>query len=530
MKKTTKTILQPESIDDLPDDADLLKSMLWEVLQSNEDLSNQLIWLKRTLWGKKSEKLVSKDQLALFEEAKRLLNITEPVPSSSSTESDEVQRMPKSTPKTRRGGKRNTSRGKLIGGTVPADTPVKTTFIGLNGATCPECDDPLKVLGSSVRRRVNFEPGHFYIEETVIETGMCPSHPKESIHTPNGPDYIVPGGVLGNELLNDIIIDKFADGLPLNRQSKRFKRQGVHIGTSTLSRNVIAYAALADHIIKAMKAELLESPWLQGDATGLPILIGNLGKTHQGQLWVYSNGETAVFEASLTKHGAIPEAFLEGYSGVWLCDGAPNYNGVARFADVERAGCLAHGRRYIFEARKDHINAYTGLQLIRDLFMLERKILLWGLPERLEHRQTYSKPIVKRLRDWLDVQLELDYVKKRSNSRFAKSVKYLKNQWKTLVLFLEHPEIPIHTNRSELLLRTPVMGRKAWLFAGSTTGADANATLFSLTASCMLQGISPKEYLDDVMPSLGEKTPSEIAELTPSKWAKRKFSKPAEEV
>ena len=517
MPKNGHKVVQPTSPEQLPDDPGLLKEMLWQVLQSNDELSQQVAFLKRALWGKKSEKLVSKEQLELFEEVKKRLGLNKP-----KDDDGKPPRMPKDTPKTRRGGKRDKKRGRFIGGTVPTNTPVETTHVRLDGATCPVCGDVLCVLGSDTRKRVGFKPGHFYVQETVVETGLCVKHPHDSLLTPAGPDFIVPGGVLANDLANQVVVDKFSDGLPLNRQSKRFARKGVNLRTPTLSRNVIAHAALAKHIVDAIQDELLQSAWLQGDATGLPILVGDLGQAHQGQLWVYSNGESAVFEASMTKHGDIPRTFLEGFSGIWLCDGASNYNAVASLPGVDRGGCWAHARRYVFESRNDNVAAHEGLQLIRDLFMGERVAILLEHPERLAHRQEFAAPIVERIRKWLDEQRSTDHVIQRPKSAFAKAVGYLHNQWATLVLFLDKPEIPVHNNRSELLLRTPVTGRKAWLFAGSPEGADASAVHFSIAATCMLQGIDPLEYLDDVMPSLGKKTKTQIAELTPSKWAERR--------
>ena len=276
------------------------------------------------------------------------------------------------------------------------------------------------------------------------------------------------------------------------------------------------------HLVDAMQQELLVSPWLQGDATGMPVIIGNLGQTHEGQLWVYSNGETAVFQASMTKHGDIPREFLDGFTGTWLCDGASNYNSVERALKAERGGCWSHARRYVFEARNDHVAAFEALGLIRELFATEKGAVLLDPSARLLHRKKHSAPIVERIRTWLDEQRATDHVTRRPKSAFAKAVRYLHNQWARLTLFLTSGEIPIHNNRSELLLRTPVVGRKAWQFAGSPAGADANAVLFSITTTCMLQGIDPMEYLEDVMPTLADKTPSDIAELTPAKWAARK--------
>lgn len=544
-ERVPKTTHQPKSPDDLPDDIGLLKAMLWEVLSAHDELTQQVAWLKRILWGKKSEKLVSPEQVALFMDASQRLGLVpgdpgdehhehvSPSPDGAETgdgesakpSGDKPSRMPVGRPKTRRGGKRDKPRGTFMGGTVPEGTPVETTRVCLNGAACPVCEQPLALLGADSRKRVEFRPGHFYVLETVVETGICHQHPHDSLFTPEGPNFIVPGGVLGNELVCTVIVDKHDDALPLHRQAKRFSRKGIHLSDATLSRNLIATATLAKHIVSAMREELLESPWLQGDATGFPILVGDLGQTHPGQLWVYSDGQSAVFQASMTKHADFPQEFLTGFRGVWLADGASNYNGVASLPGVERAGCWAHARRYVFDARKEHVAAGEGLELIRDLFMGERVAMILTLPERKAHRSANAAPLVAHLRDWLDRWRVHDDVVRRPKSAFAKAVNYMHRQWPALILFLTKPEITIHNNRSELLLRGPVVGRRAWLFAGSPNGADASAVWFSLTASCMLQGIDPMEYLRDVLPGLGKKTKPQIRELTPARWVAARQAK-----
>lgn len=553
------SVLQVKSREDLPDDVEKLKDMVLAALSSNDELAQQVAWLKRVLWGKKSERIASPEQEDLFQQARERLGLvpadpadeqhefispedcpgaaesepsaaTDDKPSEdgqgaaeSRTDKANVDKpkpvMPKGPVKTKRGGAREKKRGSFLGGTVPANTPVVTTHVCLDGATCPVCAMPLTLLGADSRKRVEYVPGRFIIQETVVETGICLEHPHGSIFTPEVPEVIIPGGVLGNELAVNIIVDKFADGIPLHRQARRFERKGVHIPTSTLSRNVIAAAALAGHIVNAMRDELIESPWLQGDATGFPVLVGDLGKAHSGQLWVYSNGASAVFQCSMTKHGDIPRDFLEGFRGVWLSDGASNYNEVEDLDGVERGGCWSHGRRYVFEARNDHLAAMEGLELIRDLFMSERVAMTLAIPERQAHRDAIAAPLVERIRVWVATwRADVD-VQRRPKSAFAKAVNYLHRQWAALTLFLSKPMIEIHNNRSELLLRGPVTGRHAWLFAGSPNGAEASAIWFSLVASCMLQGVDPAVYLRAVLPGLSKKTPTQVRALTPAKWA-----------
>ena len=160
--------VQPTSPNDLPDDMGLLKAMLWEVLQSNDELVQQVAWLKRALWGQKSEKVPSPDQLALFEEAKKRLGLVPNTPGDEEHEmveptdtppTDPVKptkpgappRMPVGPAKTRRGGKREITRGAFLGGTVPLGTPYVTNHVCLDGAACRVCGKTRRVCGSRLR-------------------------------------------------------------------------------------------------------------------------------------------------------------------------------------------------------------------------------------------------------------------------------------------------------------------------------------------------------------------------------------------
>ena len=86
-------------------------------------------------------------------------------------------------------------------------------------------------------------------------------------------------------------------------------------------------------------------------------------------------------------------------------------------------------------------------------------------------------------------------------------------------LFLEHGELPMHNNLSELMLRQTVVGRKNWLFARSEGGAKAAATLYTLIGSCSLQGVDPETYLKDVLARVLDHPVNRLSELTPKSWA-----------
>ena len=87
--------------------------------------------------------------------------------------------------------------------------------------------------------------------------------------------------------------------------------------------------------------------------------------------------------------------------------------------------------------------------------------------------------------------------------------------------FLDYPQLPLHNNLAELMLRQPIVGRKNWLFAGSEGGAEAACAIFTVLASCRLQGIDPHAYLVDVFGRLLDHPINRINELIPRFWRPR---------
>ncbi len=155
-----------------------------------------------------------------------------------------------------------------------------------------------------------------------------------------------------------------------------------------------------------------------------------------------------------------------------------------------------------------------ALGTIRDLFAVEDGLAGADLDTTRQVRQRDSRPLVEGLFDWiLGVRLAT-----RPGSLLGEALTYAANGGEFFRRFLDHPELPMHNNRSELALPGPVVGRKQRLFAGSEGGAIAGATMFTLTGSCMMQGIDPWTYLTDVLGRLADHPVNRLHELTPLGW------------
>ena len=62
------------------------------------------------------------------------------------------------------------------------------------------------------------------------------------------------------------------------------------------------------------------------------------------------------------------------------------------------------------------------------------------------------------------------------------------------------------------------VGRKNYLFAGSTKSAQRNALFYTFVETCRLHGIDPPTYLADVLPRIVAIGRNDYATLLPQNW------------
>lgn len=382
-------------------------------------------------------------------------------------------------------------------------------------SACVRCGSALSVIGQAVSYRVEWEPGRFVLEEVLRDKCACRACPGEGVLTVPGP-YVLPRAQCGNGLLARVLVDKFADHLPLHRQVRRLSREGFETNSTTLSSWVLGGANWLKVIAGAVRDELFAQRVLLGDDTGFPVQDGEDGHLRKGRLWAFTDQQQVLYAFSATKHGEHPAALLEGFEGkVLLVDGGSEFNQSIREQGLERAGCWSHLRRYFYDARHHHPNEATlALGTIRDLFLLERELRDRPPDEILAIRQARARPLVDGLYVWIEAQSAVN----RPASKLGEALRYAKNQEAEMRVFLSDGAVPMNNNLSELMLRQAVVGRKNWLFARSEGGAEAACVLYTLIGSCMLQGIDPHAYLVDILGRLPDHPANCVHELTPMAW------------
>jgi hypothetical protein len=119
--------------------------------------------------------------------------------------------------------------------------------------------------------------------------------------------------------------------------------------------------------------------------------------------------------------------------------------------------------------------AQTAIELIAQLYGVERDIKDLPADDRLQHRRSRSWPIANALHEWLVAQR----AQVMAGTATAKAIDYSLNRWAALTRYLDDARLPIDNNHDEQQIRPWATGRKNWLFAGTLAAGQRAAAIMS---------------------------------------------------
>ena len=256
----------------------------------------------------------------------------------------------------------------------------------------------LRRLGEEITEELDYEPGKLFVRR-IIRPRYVSTDNQNFVIAPLV-ERPLPKAIAAAGLLTQIIIDKYLDHLPLNRQVERLKREGITLPYSTISDWVSATAKLLDPLYEALKKELIGSDYLHVDETPVKVLDKDKkGTTHRGYLWVYHNSlqDLVFFNYQMGRGREGPSAMLQGFKGHLQTDGYSAYNIFSDKEGITLFHCMAHARRKFYEARdNDPGRASYVLSQIQLLYDIERRARgeLLSEQEIYQLRQSEALPIL----------------------------------------------------------------------------------------------------------------------------------------
>jgi transposase len=502
-----------------------------ELRKLHDSLTLRLSRLERQLFGQKAERVPASDtQLPLMEVLKALGRLPEVEADVGTTSTAQnASRNPVKTKKVTPHGRRKLSEEDLPVEQIVVEPPERNLPGG----------ELLQKIGEELSQHIDYRPSSLVRVEVVRPKYMRPedigtcaaSAPKIVDETASGdkaaplvevlvaeaPQLPVPKSIAGPGLLAIVLVQKYADHLPLHRQERIFRRQGFKLARSTLGDFVAGAVKLLALIVEAMWKQSRETaPVILTDGTG--VLILEKEKCRRGHFYVFIDvGRHVIFRYLVDNNGPAVAAELAGFAGVLQSDASSVYHELHRREPaIIEAGCWAHGRRGLFDAlATDRQRALVGIGFIGKLYEAHRTSLsALGVVDGPK-RKALAQPVLDDLQQWARQERQL--VEKGTAIEVA--LGYLERQWVPLTRFLDDARLRLDNNPSELELRHEVVGRRNWLFCATDNGALWNATVVSLIASCRMHDIEPWAYLRDILILLPVWSQTRVIELAPAHWS-----------
>ena len=509
----------------LPDldalDVEALKALVIakhsELLEQRRSNAHEIEHLKlviekyrRMIFGRKSEKLTGEleqlefrlEELETAQAAEEAAQAATEATQASSTQTDSKRRSrPARKP-------------------LPEDFPREVVTHLPAHSNCPDCGGTLRQFGEDVSEQLERIPASFKVIRHVRPKFACAGC--ESVVEAPAPARPIDRGLPGPGLLAHVLVSKYADHLPLYRQSQIYAREGVDLDRSTLAGWVGAASELLTPLVDHISKHVLTAAKIHADDTPVPVLAPGNGKTKTGRLWTYVRDDRPAglktapavwFAYSEDRKGEHPRRHLKSFKGALQADAYSGFHHLYGDGSIYEVACWAHTRRKFHDIHVVHRSPTTteALARIGALYAIEEQIRGKPAELRCSVRQGRARPLLDELRHWMEKMLRSLSTK----SETAGAIRYAISHWRALTRYVDDGLLEIDNNSAERALRAVAIGRKNYLFMGADSGGQRAAALYSLIGTAKLNGLDPAFYLRTVLAMIAEHSINRIGELLP---------------
>jgi transposase len=338
-------------------------------------------------------------------------------------------------------------------------------------------------------------------------TCTCPGRPV--IITAPGPAKLIPKGAYGDSIWVQVVLDKFLFYRPTSRLLASFRLLGLNISQGTITGGLKRLASLFEPVYQAILAHNQQETHLHADETRWLVFEEVHGKVgYRWYVWVFKSASTVVYILDPSRSSTVPKTHLkEARETILSVDRYAAYKSLAKDKDgsVVLAYCWAHVRR-------------DFLALARTRSDQEAWAMDWVAQINLVyHLNTQRLDVRDDPRAWAeaDTQLRaaLAHMETQREDQLAdpdilavcrKVLTSLKDHWEGLLIFVEHPEVPMDNNAAERALRGPVVGRKNFYGSGACWSGHLAVMAFSVLQTLGLWQMNPKTWLEQFFRACAE--------------------------
>ena len=352
---------------------------------------------------------------------------------------------------------------------------------------CPSCGGELRPMDGQFDESemidlvdVTYHVVKVKQQKYVCRCGGC-------VETALGPMRATPGSRYSLAFAVKVLLDKWIDHIPLERQTRILARHGLVVTSQTLWDLAWAVAEKLSLVNAALFEYVKAQPVIGLDQTSWPRLEANAAKPWQ--MWCLTAPGVVVHRIRDDKSAATFGELVGDYKGTIVADALGTHGAGARDGPgIVLAGCWAHVFRRFEEAAPDHPDAERALAWIGALYEIDRRGAA-DLARVGDLRRAEAPAILDELRGWLMERAGDNHLS------IGKAAAYTLGIWDRLTRFVDDARIPLDNNATERAIRGPVVGRKNHYGSKSRRGTEVAATLYSILETVKLHAVDPAAYL-----------------------------------
>ena len=411
----------------------------------------------------------------------------------------------------RRGGRRRIDTSNLERVVVEHD---------LEDRSCPRCGSEMSHMKVEVTEVIRLVPAHLVVEEHRRHVYRCDACcaanaagaevASQIVRAPMPRLTPIPGSFATASMLSWVINAKYANSMPYYRLEQDFRSIGADVSRQDMANWTIgAHERWLSRIHARMRERLLECRYLNADETEVQVLREPGREARKkSYMWLFRTGPhelpICVFEYHSTRSGAVPRAFLDGWSGYLTTDGYDPYFNMG-LPGVTNTACLVHVRRKFAEIVKsaggdaacegaDSI-ALEARRRIDRIFRTDSRFDGMGPEQRRKMREKKLRPLMESFGEWASSAIGQAVPGLALHRALAYALKY----WPYVMNVLEDGQLGLDNNISERAIKSFVIGRKNFLFSDTPKGAGASAAIYSIVVTARLNGLNQRAYLEWVL-------------------------------
>jgi transposase len=212
---------------------------------------------------------------------------------------------------------------------------------------CPTCGKERRCIHTETTEIIDLIPAEVVVRLDEREILACMDCDAELVRAPLG-DKVVAGGAYGSRLVAELVVGKYWDGLPLNRQGDQLARLGLSMPSSSMADQITWATDLLRPLWHHLLAAVLRAVVMHVDGTSLPVRDRDSAKgIVTGALWGYvgdADKAAYLYTSTSKAHGQRanelgPAEYLARRSGPIVADASNLFDETFQSPERVEVGC-----------------------------------------------------------------------------------------------------------------------------------------------------------------------------------------------